>query len=471
MTYLSLFEKIKILMNNIFDFKVVLVFSIIMLILTILYMFRVLDKKKYTLSMIGSFITVFAISIISNFKILSKTFDNFSTIFFRNIYFPSIYVYIAMLVINLITFITSMLNRKLGKVYKVLNSINFILGNIILVVILNIIAKNKIDIFSISSLYTNTSLVAVLELSMNIFILWVLSLIGVYTTNVICDRIMTKKDKKVVTPVIEVTKEEIEKESILDKVSEVVKSIKQNKVKVQPITEVNSNIEAAVEVDNDISDTTEVISEIDNTTEEIAEVTDNTSIEEQIIEVGEEKVEDPTKEDNKVSFNDLLNGNIPLVYYDNSDNTNEEEYKITNPEEIYSNYNNVSTSTTAEVKITKANDIVKDIDTKVDNTISNTISLDDLIKGENIIEEVKNDFKKDIVKKVTENNIDESKLTKNDKYTIEDYKKIINMLKELKNVSHNNNISIDEAVTLSLISDYSIDDCLKFKEILESNLS
>ena len=72
MTYLSLFEKIKILMGTIFDFKVVLIFSIILLILTVLYMIKVLDKKKYTLSMIGSFITVFAVSIISNFKILSN---------------------------------------------------------------------------------------------------------------------------------------------------------------------------------------------------------------------------------------------------------------------------------------------------------------------------------------------------------------------------------------------------------------
>lgn len=468
MTYLSLLEKIKILVSTIFDFKVVLVFSIIMLILTILYMVRVLNKKKYTLSMIGTFILVFAISIISNFKILSKTFDNFTTIFFRNIYFPSIYVYIAMLIINLITFITSMLNRKLGKVYKVLNSINFVLGNVILVVILNIIAKNKIDIFSISSLYTNTNLVAVLELSMNIFILWILSLIGVYTTNVICDSIMLKKDKKVVTPVIEVTKEEIEKESILDKLSEIVKSLKNNKVKVQPVVEVNNTKETVSKIeDTTIEEKNEVTSEIENTENVTTTVIEDTPVEEVNV------IEESTKEDNKISFNDLLNGNVPLVYYDNSDNNVVEEYKISDPEEIYNNYNTVSVPRTMEVKITKANNFVKDEDStdKVDNTLSNTISLDDLIKGENIIEEVKNDFKKDIINTINNNDIKEEKIVNNDKYSIEDYKKMINMLKELKSHAHTNNISVDEAVTLSLISDYSIDDCLKFKELLESNLN
>ena len=33
------------------------------------------------------------------------------------------------------------------------------------------------------------------------------------------------------------------------------------------------------------------------------------------------------------------------------------------------------------------------------------------------------------------------------------------------------NISVDDAVTMSLIGNYSIDDCVKFKEILESNLN
>ena len=32
-------------------------------------------------------------------------------------------------------------------------------------------------------------------------------------------------------------------------------------------------------------------------------------------------------------------------------------------------------------------------------------------------------------------------------------------------------ITVDDAVAISLISNYSIDDCLKFKDILESNLN
>ena len=54
---------------------------------------------------------------------------------------------------------------------------------------------------------------------------------------------------------------------------------------------------------------------------------------------------------------------------------------------------------------------------------------------------------------------------------MEDYKKIINILNNFKNVTKNNTVTIDDMVTFSLINNYSIDDCIKLKEILESNLN
>ena len=48
---------------------------------------------------------------------------------------------------------------------------------------------------------------------------------------------------------------------------------------------------------------------------------------------------------------------------------------------------------------------------------------------------------------------------------------MITMLKELKQFTNSSNISVDDAINISLISNYSIDDCLKFKEMLEGNLN
>ena len=189
---------------------------------------------------------------------------------------------------------------------------------------------------------------------------------------------------------------------------------------------------------------------------------------------------------------------------------NIQNYNITNPQEIYEgNYNNLKLELEKntikkvepiiekvpevrgveevpkvkiekiekvpeiKVNIIKAKDIINNdtlninLDTVEDKTlkikkenmeknlISNTISLNDLIKQDDEIKETS---------KVIDTINDES-------YSLNDYKKIVEMLKEIKNNSNKNNISIDDAVTMSLINNYSIDDCVKFKEILESNLN
>lgn len=414
MRYLTLLEKLKILFDTIMAFKSIFILIIIMLILTILFIFRKISNKKYILFMSISMLFTLVLSIVKNYKVLSNTFDDFTTIFFNGIYFPSIYIYIGILVIIALTFIISILSNKKKKIYKIINSMAFIINNIFFIIILNIIAKNNINVFEISSLYTNNVLVAMLELNVGLFILWLTILSITYITNIICDKITSKKV-----------------------VNEVVISSE-----VENVTEI---LEAKEEL---------VANEIPN------------------------KVEDNVIED-KVTFNDILNGLVPVTYYDNK--INNQDYNISNPQEIYEkNYNNLKLELekVPEVKVTKVEPIIVEsktntikeninLDTVEDRTlkikqenmkknlVSNTISLNDLIKND---EEIK------IVDKVI-NTIKEPS------YTLEDYKKIIVMLKEIKNNSNKNNISIDDAVTMSLISNYSIDDCVKFKEILENNLN
>lgn len=429
MKYLSLLEKLKVLLDMLLSFKFILIFVIIMLILTILYLFKKISNKKYIIFMSLSIIVTFIISIIKNYKILSNTFDNFATIFFSGIYFPSIYVYIGILLIISLAFITSVLSSKKRKIYKIINSVIFILNNIFFIIVLNVIAKNNINIFEISSLYTNNSLVAILELNIILFILWIAVLTITYITNTICDKISSKQEVKEVVPVLEPIKE-----LVIDKKEEIVpeENISQNIIKENAIIS--------------------------------------------------------TVNESKVTFNDILNRLVPVTYYDNE--INSINYNISNPQEIYeNNYNNLklelekentkvpvdiqNIKKIPEVNIIKENNIIENkintievqtIEEKTQkikeenmkkNLISNTISLNDLIKQDKEI-----DMMGQVITTIN-----------NPKYTLNDYKKIVEMLKEIKNNSNKNNISIDDAVTMSLINNYSIDDCVKFKEILESNLN
>ena len=447
MSYLSIIEKFKILFDMILDFKVIFVLLGILVIATFLYLIKKIDNKKYISAIILALLLTIGIDIIINYKELSKVFDNFMTIFFSNIYFPSIYVYIGTLVIVFIDFIVSILNKMLNKTYKIINGITFILNNILLVIILNIIAKNKIDIFTPNSLYTSINLVAILEISMGLFILWILSLIVVYTTSVICDRIGSKRREKITCEI-------------------------NNEVEVSNDNKVSTSSQTITPVEV-VEEPQPILSSIDTTINN--DLLDNKVIEEESIETVEET-------NNNLTFDDILNGNIPVNYYENT--LEIDAHDIVNPQEVFENkykeYKNNS-------NIESFQDIVNDV--KEDNVViikknkakenlkNNTIPLQELENNtlkENTIsikEDITNTKEKELNIDIKEETEDIKPTTKKDIYTLEDYKKFIAMLTKLKDFTNSNNVSIDDAVTISLINNYSIDDCLKFKEILENNLN
>lgn len=459
MSYLSIVEKFKILFDMILDFKFIFIFLGVLVIATFLYLIKKIDNRKYIMIITLSLLLILGIDIVINYKELAEVFDNFMTIFFSNIYFPSVYVYVGTLLIVAIAFITSMFNKMLNKIYKIINGITFVMNNILLAIILNIIAKNKIDVFTPNSLYTNINLVAVLEISIGLFVLWILSLIVVYTTSVICDRIGNKRREFVIYDTnsdvegIDITKDTSSYNNVLTPVK-VVSEVKEPSIVTYEIE--SNNVEP------------EVIEEVSNVDTNVG--TDNVK----------------ENNNNVVTFDDILNGRIPVNYYENV--LSVDEHDIVNPQEVFENkykeYKEKSNIESFQDIVNDANEdkvvIIKNNKAK-DNLRINTVTLDSL--------EDKNDIVDTIVTSESSGNENISEVTneldntgkidvvtsneeiRKDSYSLDDYKKFIAMLGELKDFTNSNNVSIDDAVTISLINNYSIDDCLKFKEILESNLN
>lgn len=459
MSYLSIAEKFKILFDMILDFKFIFIFLGVLVIATFLYLIKKIDNRKYIMIITLSLLLILGIDIVINYKELAEVFDNFMTIFFSNIYFPSVYVYVGTLLIVAIAFITSMFNKMLNKIYKIINGITFVMNNILLAIILNIIAKNKIDVFTPNELYTNINLVAVLEISIGLFVLWVLSLIVVYTTSVICDRIGNKRREFVTCDInsdvegIDITKDTSSYNNVLTPV-EAVSEVKKPSIVTYEIE--SNNVEP------------EVIEEVSNVDTNVGT--------------------DDVKENNSnvVTIDDILNGRIPVNYYENV--LSVDAHDIVNPQEVFENkykeYKEKSNIESFQDIVNDANEdkvvIIKNNKAK-DNLRINTVTLDSLEDKNDIVDtmatsessgnenisevtnELDNTGKIDVV---TSN----EKIRK-DSYSLDDYKKFIAMLGELKDFTNSNNVSIDDAVTISLINNYSIDDCLKFKEILESNLN
>lgn len=459
MSYLSIAEKFKILFDMILDFKFIFIFLGVLVIATFLYLIKKIDNRKYIMIITLSLLLILGIDIVINYKELAEVFDNFMTIFFSNIYFPSVYVYVGTLLIVAIAFITSMFNKMLNKIYKIINGITFVMNNILLAIILNIIAKNKIDVFTPNELYTNINLVAVLEISIGLFGLWVLSLIVVYTTSVICDRIGNKR-REVVTcdtnsdvEEIDITKDTSSYNNVLTPV-DAVSEVKEPSIVTYEIE--SNNVEP------------EVIEEVSNVDTNVGT--------------------DDVKENNSnvVTFDDILNGRIPVNYYENV--LSVDAHDIVNPQEVFENkykeYKEKSNIESFQDIVNDANEdkvvIIKNNRAK-DNLKINTVTLDSLEDKNDIVDTmvISESSCNENISEVTNELDNTSKIDvvtyneeiKKDSYSLDDYKKFIAMLGELKDFTNSNNVSIDDAVTISLINNYSIDDCLKFKEILESNLN
>ena len=196
MTYLSILDKLKIFISLLISSSYLLVFIGVLILIAILRFTKKINGKKASLMICLSLVLTFLGVILTNYDILSKTFDNFIDIIFTNIYFPSIYVYLFMIISTYVISIVSAFSRKMPKVYKNINYFMAFILNFFLVINLNVIANDKIDIFSDSSMYTNINLVSMLELSMNIYILWLIAIVGVYAVNHITEFIVIHKGNK-----------------------------------------------------------------------------------------------------------------------------------------------------------------------------------------------------------------------------------------------------------------------------------
>lgn len=556
MTYLSLFEKFKILFELLIETKYILIFLGLITILTVIYLIKKISGKKYLLLLIISLILVFIICIVKNYKVLSSTFNNFTTLFFTNIYFPSIYVYIVIIITSLILFITSIINKNKRRINKIMDITFFIINSLLLIVILNIIAKNNVDIFSVASLYTNKSLVAILEINMGVFVIWILTHIITYITNSICEtkkvvyvasklgiknnkirirdnKLLLKKNKRLIKEnkwLLESKIKLAEENKVLsennNKLNETNKLLYQNNIRINEeknILIIDKNklseenkilLEDSVKVKEEnillINNNNKLIEEnsilVNNNNKLSKEnkkllennnlvISNNMLLEE--IKVTKEKEIQPTYSVNVNVFNDILNGTLAATYYE-TNITSDKQHEIVNPQEIYEGKYNIAVeeyqknNATLEKKAVLEEVFNEEI-SKEDNVILNN---DAIVENESVLEEkieriiaedklpvntitIKEPSKEEIISEIAKEDTialkEKSTLTIEEKtkdiYTLEDYKQIIKMLNNLKSHSKNSNINIDEAVTISLINNYSIDDCLKFKEILESNLN
>jgi len=196
MKYTNILEKLLCLFNIVKTSWIDITFLVIVVVsLILLFRKKISTKMCYIINVISSSILITFV-IINNIESLSKTFESVVDYTFTNIYFPSIYVYLVILVVMNLFCILSLFKVRLDGKYKVVNGVSMLVINFVLALILDVIARDNVDLFKKTSLFSNTDLVVMMEFSVTVFLIWCVINLIMYLADNITEKIIIKKNVK-----------------------------------------------------------------------------------------------------------------------------------------------------------------------------------------------------------------------------------------------------------------------------------
>ena len=167
----SMIKKIKLVFDTAISTPFFIVYAILGLILVGLIIFDIKkDKKISRILYIVCIIFLATFFIIKYFDVIIKVIDSFFEILLKTLYFPNLGIYITILIITNLTFVFTTISEKSYKIYKIISSLITTLIDLLFIMIIGIISKNHIDISSDVKLYSDSTILTLLQISMGLFV-------------------------------------------------------------------------------------------------------------------------------------------------------------------------------------------------------------------------------------------------------------------------------------------------------------
>lgn len=192
MNYMNIIEKLQMFMNLITNSQLLMGTIVLISLVILLFINKQINKKKLFRVVLLINIGAFLILLFSYTDQLVNIYNEIINKVFVNIYFPSVEVYLFILLFMFVTLIISICNFKMKKSYKTINIISFFIIFYLFLMITYIVVTNNIDIFNAESIYTNKDAVAILELSTIIYVLWIIVTLITSISNTIYEYIKVK---------------------------------------------------------------------------------------------------------------------------------------------------------------------------------------------------------------------------------------------------------------------------------------
>lgn len=178
MTQTTILDKLKIIFEVSKSSKLfigVIIFIILLALVALTTTRKNAKRGKFIYGL--AYATVLVAILVLYHDSLGKMFDYMMNNFFIVLYFPNIAVYLAAIIIANIILLVSVFGFKTPKLVKTINVIVYAIIHYLLALVLNVITKNDLDIFSQISIYGNAEAQAIIEFSSAIFMVWMVFLI------------------------------------------------------------------------------------------------------------------------------------------------------------------------------------------------------------------------------------------------------------------------------------------------------
>ena len=190
----TLLDRIKILFNLIisspFFISIIVIFLLTTFVL-ILYGRIKNNTLKYVVAF-GYLLIAVLILIKYGSSILNLS-DSLVDQVFSFLYFPNLIAYVCMIILTILIIIYTFVNKKTKFFIKIFNVISFVFLMILFILTLDVIVKNGINIYDKVEVFSNETIVVLIEMSTFIFAIWTISLFINYIVNVINEKLEKNK--------------------------------------------------------------------------------------------------------------------------------------------------------------------------------------------------------------------------------------------------------------------------------------
>ena len=197
MSQLTFFDKIEVLGKLLVSSPAIIgIFAFSLVLMIVLFLSNKLNKKIIKIIFIIIYLALFGFTIFKYGSYFLTSIDSFITLFMANIYFPTIPVYVFIMIISFVIMIFTFNSKTKNKIVKIINVVFFTLIQMLFVIFIFIVETTKIDVSSNQNIYTNEQTLTLLELGMGLFVVWiVILLVALYLKK--ADKIFkTKKEEK-----------------------------------------------------------------------------------------------------------------------------------------------------------------------------------------------------------------------------------------------------------------------------------